>query len=59
MDYEGFFKKRLEALHAEGRYRVFASGTAQQTLFPLAQSAPWLAGAMWPIGRDLDADQID
>jgi 5-aminolevulinate synthase len=24
MDYEGFFKERLEALHAEGRYRVFA-----------------------------------
>src|SRR6202049_1175277 len=24
MDYEGFFKQRLGALHAEGRYRVFA-----------------------------------
>jgi 5-aminolevulinate synthase len=24
MDYEGFFRKRLDALHAEGRYRVFA-----------------------------------
>jgi 5-aminolevulinate synthase len=24
MDYEGFFKDRLEALHAEGRYRIFA-----------------------------------
>jgi 5-aminolevulinate synthase len=24
MDYEGFFKRRLDALHAEGRYRVFA-----------------------------------
>jgi 5-aminolevulinate synthase len=24
MDYEGFFRKRLGALHAEGRYRVFA-----------------------------------
>jgi hypothetical protein len=23
MDYEGFFSKRLGALHAEGRYRVF------------------------------------
>ena len=24
MGHEGFFKKRLGALHAEGRYRVFA-----------------------------------
>jgi 5-aminolevulinate synthase len=24
LDYEGFFRKRLDALHAEGRYRVFA-----------------------------------
>jgi 5-aminolevulinate synthase len=24
MDYEAFFRKRLGALHAEGRYRVFA-----------------------------------
>src|SRR5258707_5983506 len=24
MDYEGFFRRRLDALHAEGRYRVFA-----------------------------------
>jgi 5-aminolevulinate synthase len=24
MDYEGFFKQRLNGLHAEGRYRVFA-----------------------------------
>jgi 5-aminolevulinate synthase len=24
MDYEGFFRKRLHPLHAEGRYRVFA-----------------------------------
>jgi 5-aminolevulinate synthase len=25
MDYEGFFKDSLEALCAEGRYRVFAA----------------------------------
>lgn len=24
MNYEGYFKQRLDALHAEGRYRVFA-----------------------------------
>ena len=24
MDYEGFFRKRLGVLHAEGRYRIFA-----------------------------------
>jgi hypothetical protein len=24
MDYDGFFKQRLDALRAEGRYRVFA-----------------------------------
>jgi 5-aminolevulinate synthase len=24
VDYEGFFKQHLDALHAEGRYRVFA-----------------------------------
>src|SRR5437016_14573845 len=24
MDYEGFFSKRLDALRAEGRYRIFA-----------------------------------
>jgi hypothetical protein len=25
MDYESFFKQRLDRLHAEGRYRVFAN----------------------------------
>ena len=24
MNHEGYFKQRLDALHAEGRYRVFA-----------------------------------
>src|SRR5438105_12239833 len=34
MDYEGFFRKRLDALHAEGRYRAFADLERRCGRFP-------------------------
>jgi 5-aminolevulinate synthase len=36
VDYEGFFRKRLGALHAEGRYRVFADLDRRCGRFPRA-----------------------
>src|SRR5438309_2918493 len=36
MDYQGFFKERLDALHAEGRYRVFADLERRCGRFPRA-----------------------
>src|SRR6476660_5415925 len=36
MNYKGFFRKRLEALRAEGRYRVFADPERRCGQFPRA-----------------------
>src|SRR6202047_137555 len=36
VDYEGYFKQRLGALHAEGRYRVFADLERRCGRFPRA-----------------------
>ena len=36
MDFDSFFKERLDALHSEGRYRIFADLERQCGRFPRA-----------------------
>ena len=36
MNFDTFFKQRLDALHSEGRYRVFADLERQRGRFPRA-----------------------
>jgi hypothetical protein len=61
MDYDGFFKQRLDALHAEGRYRMFADLERRCGRFPRAfdhrigtEVTVW-CGVAWlrEIGRNL------
>ena len=37
MDYDTYFREHLEALHLEGRYRVFAESKRRSGAYPIAE----------------------
>jgi hypothetical protein len=54
VDYEGFFKERLDALRAEGRYRVFADLERRCGRSPRAMKGPTISpSSLQPKGKVL------